>query len=92
MLGLFRKIAFLEGISFLLLLFVAMPLKYVYGVPEAVKVVGWMHGILFIAFVGALWKVSNEESWSDGFFAMVLMSGLVPFATFFMDRKLKALV
>jgi integral membrane protein len=91
MLGLFRKVALLEGISFLLLLFVAMPLKYVYGMPEAVKAAGWIHGVLFIAFVGLLWKVSSEEKWSDGFFAMVLMSGLVPFATFFMDRKLKAL-
>ncbi|MDH5300363.1 MAG: DUF3817 domain-containing protein [Gammaproteobacteria bacterium] len=91
MLGLFRKIALLEGISFLLLLFVAMPMKHIYGIPEAVKLAGWVHGLLFIAFAFLLVKVSNERQWSDKFSFLVFVSGIVPFATFFMDRKLKAM-
>ena len=91
MLGLFRKIALLEGFSFLLLLFVAMPLKYSYGMPEAVKIAGWIHGLLFMGFAALLVKVSNEHKWSDGFSLAVFVSGIIPFATFFMDRKLKAM-
>ena len=91
LIGYFRLLAMIEGISLLLLLFIAMPLKYVYAMPEAVSVVGMAHGILFLAFVGfGIW-VSQQKQWSDGFFALVVLSSMIPFATFAMDRKLRTM-
>ena len=70
--SLLRTLAMIEGASFLVLLFVAMPLKYFAGVPMAVKVVGWIHGVLFAAVVMALvWTMirrggrSRGERWSS---------------------------
>lgn len=87
MVNLFRKVALAEGTSFLLLLFIAMPLKYMAGMPEAVKYVGWVHGILFIAFVGMLFKVSDERNWSPRTLIHGLAAGVLPFGTFVFDRK-----
>ena len=55
----FRLISFIEGISFLILVFIAMPLKYLAGIPLAVKIVGMAHGVLFILFFIALILVAN---------------------------------
>ena len=51
MINLYRKTAVVEGISYLILLFVAMPLKYFFNIPEAVKYFGWIHGVLFLVFL-----------------------------------------
>ena len=91
LIGYFRLLAIVEGVSLLALLFVAMPLKYVYGMPEAVSVVGMTHGILFLVFVAFGMWVSQQKQWSDGFFALVVLSSMIPFATFAMDRKLKTM-
>jgi integral membrane protein len=58
-----RLIAFLEGLSFVLLLFVAMPLKYLAELPMAVRIVGSVHGLLFLVFVAALYRVVLEQEW-----------------------------
>ena len=50
----FRKVALLEGISLIVLMGIAMPLKYVWDQPEAVRIVGWIHGILFIVYIWIL--------------------------------------
>ncbi len=88
--GRLRLVGMLEGASFLLLLGVAMPLKYALGLPMAVKVVGWLHGLLFVGFVYALSVAAAEASWSFKRVVTVFLSGLVPFGPFLMDRRLRA--
>jgi integral membrane protein len=86
-LGRLRIIAFLEGISFLVLLGIAMPLKYLAGVPQAVRVVGMAHGVLFVLFVLLLIQVAIEKSWSFKKSALSFVSSLVPFGTFYADAR-----
>ena len=86
-----RLAAIVEGLSLLTLLFIAMPLKYYYGNTEIVPVVGMTHGILFLVFLAISLFVSQRKAWSDGFWAMLVISSMIPFATFVMDRKLKTL-
>lgn len=88
-LAIFRKVAFWEGISFLVLLFIAMPLKYIWGMPLAVKAVGWMHGVLFIAYIAYGYRASREEQWSWLFSGIAFAASLVPFGTFWLDSRLK---
>ncbi len=87
--GRLRLIGLIEGISFLLLLFVAMPLKYAAGLPEAVKYVGWAHGALFVLFIVALLHAASETEWSLGKIAGAFIASVVPFGTFILDRTLK---
>lgn len=86
-LGRLRIIAFLEGISFLVLLGIAMPLKYFAGLPQAVRVVGMAHGVLFVIFVLLLIQVAIEKSWSFKKSALSFVSSLVPFGTFYADAR-----
>ncbi|MCB0699000.1 MAG: DUF3817 domain-containing protein [Chitinophagales bacterium] len=86
----FRQIAVLEGISYLLLLFIAMPLKYMADIPEAVKYTGWVHGILFVLYAVMLIQVWQEYKWKFGKAALVFIASLLPFAPFYVDRKLKS--
>ena len=90
MLNTFRVISMVEGLSFLLLLFVAMPLKYQYGFPQAVTAVGWAHGLLFIAYVLWAQTCGQRYNWPEMFKLRVLISGMIPFACFFLDKKLKS--
>jgi len=85
----FRLIAFSEGASFIILLFVAMPLKYLAGLPLAVRLVGMLHGVLFIAFVLALIWVSIERTWPLRRALLAFVSSIVPFGTFVFDRSLR---
>ncbi len=84
-----RLLALTEGVSFLILLGVAMPLKYLGGLPQAVKVFGWAHGLLFVALCFLLLKVTVEERWPLGRSAMVFLAALLPFGPFVIDRRLK---
>ena len=88
MLKTFKIVGYAEGVSFLLLLGVAMPLKYVWGEPLAVRYVGMAHGLLFVAYIALLGVLRGEYNWSarrtlEGFAAAVL-----PFGTFIFERKL----
>ncbi|HEY3496986.1 MAG TPA: DUF3817 domain-containing protein [Polyangiaceae bacterium] len=85
----FRWVAFLEGLSFVLLLFFAMPLKYWAGMPLAVRVVGMAHGLLFLGFVWSLLRVVLEREWPARRWGLALLSSVVPFGTFVFDRSLK---
>ena len=85
-----RLLAFWEGISLLVLLFIAMPLKYLADQPMAVRVVGMLHGVLFIAVVLLLLLVMKQARWSLGRGALVFVSTLLPFGAFFIDRKMRA--
>ena len=88
-LGRYRVVALLEGISFVVLLFVAMPLKYYAGMPMAVRVVGMAHGVLFVLFVGALLRVAMVQEWSFRRSRLAFVSSLVPFGTIVFDRSLR---
>lgn len=85
----FRQIAVLEGISYLLLLFIAMPLKYLANIPEAVKYTGWAHGVLFMLYGIMLIQVWQHYNWKFSKAALVFIASLLPFAPFYVDRKLK---
>lgn len=85
--GRFRVVGFIEGLSFIMLLFVAMPLKYMAGLPQAVSVVGMLHGVLFVAYVMLALQAKFEADWSWKLLAILLVASLVPFGTFYTDYK-----
>ncbi len=85
----FRKVAFVEGLSFLILLFVAMPLKYIWGMPLAVRVVGMIHGILFILYIWILIRVWIDRDWKFSRAAIAGIASLFPFGTMMFDPSLK---
>lgn len=87
-LGRLRLIGFLEGISLLLLLGVAMPLKYLAGQPTAVRYAGMAHGLLFVLYVLLLIQVAIERRWSFGKVSLALLASVVPFGTFWAERRL----
>ena len=82
-----RLIAFLEGVSFIVLLGIAMPLKYYYDKPEAVKIVGMAHGVLFVLYVINLLIVHLKLRWSYGKTIGAFIAALIPFGTFYADKK-----
>ncbi len=88
-LHLFRIIAIAEGISFLVLLCIAMPLKYFMDIPVAVKIAGYIHGFLFIAFVSLAWTVKNNLDKNSLWFIKAFLAALLPFGTFVLDKSLK---
>lgn len=77
-----------EGVSFLLLLFVCMPLKYIwnYGMPN--KIVGMLHGILFIVYVTYVFLARAEFKWNARVTMIALLASVVPFGTFYADEKI----
>lgn len=85
----FRVISFLEGMSYVILLFIAMPLKYFANAPIAVKVVGMGHGVLFILFLIFLFESMRKHNWNVNFSGKLFIASLLPFGTFFMDKRLK---
>ncbi|HEX2855548.1 MAG TPA: DUF3817 domain-containing protein [Opitutaceae bacterium] len=88
-LGRLRLVGFLEGISFLVLVGIAMPLKYFAGQPEAVRVVGMAHGILFLAYLLAIVHAQLEyEGWPFKRSLVLFLASLLPFGPFIADHKL----
>lgn len=87
--GRLRIIGQLEGLSFLVLLAVAMPLKYLAGLPAAVKLVGWCHGVLFVAFCVALAQAAWTARWPIRRAASVLVAAFLPFGPFVIDARLR---
>ena len=85
----FRMIGIAEGISFLVLLLIAMPLKYFFNFPEAVKVIGWLHGALFVAFIYFAFEVMGTLKKNFGWFVKAFIAAFVPLGTFIFDRQLK---
>ena len=84
-----RWIGNVEGISFLVLLFIAMPLKYMFDYPMAVKVNGWVHGLLFVVYIAAVLRTAYLIKWDYMRVGLALVASLIPFATFVLDRRLK---
>lgn len=85
----FLRVSRLEGLSFLLLLFIAMPLKYAYQEPLAVKYVGWAHGVLFMAYIALLAVVAFRLKWGELKIIYGFVASLVPFGPFLFERWLK---
>lgn len=85
----FRMTALAEGSSFLLLLFVAMPMKYFMGMPLAVRVVGAIHGILFLLYIGQLAKLRTSHQWDNRFSFYAFLASLLPFGPFVFDRRVR---
>lgn len=85
----FRLVGILEGTSFLLLVFIAMPLKYIWDWPLAVKYVGWAHGLLFIVYGITLIQATIKLGWSFGRFMLAGVASLLPFGPFVLDKKVK---
>ncbi len=83
----FRFISYLEGISYLLILFVTMPLKYMFESPEPNKIIGMAHGVLFLLYIVFAIMVKFEKQWNTKTLAIVLLCSIVPFGTFWMDKK-----
>lgn len=86
----FGTVNTLEGYSYIALLFIAMPLKYLAGIAVAVKIVGMIHGLLFIAFLALLLQTSQEVKWPFKEGMIFLIASLIPFGTFFTKNRIKA--
>jgi integral membrane protein len=86
--GRLRVTGFLEGLSFLLLLGIAMPLKYALGMPQFVRIIGMAHGVLFILFITFSIHATLVYKWP--FYKMILLwiASVLPFGTFYADYKL----
>ncbi|NNE91998.1 MAG: DUF3817 domain-containing protein [Verrucomicrobiales bacterium] len=86
-----RLTSILDGVSYILLLGIAMPLKYGYDMPIAVKIAGPIHGVLFLALCFCLLYALLEGKLTFSWCVIVFICALIPFAPFFLDRKLKGL-
>ncbi len=84
----FKTAAIVEGISYLLLLGIAMPLKYCANMPIAVRIAGPIHGIAFMWFLITLFIVTGASQWPFKKFAKAFIASLIPFGTFYLDRFL----
>jgi integral membrane protein len=84
-----RNIGNIEGISYLALLGIAMPLKYIGGIPKAVTIAGGIHGFLFVLFMIALMIVWRKKNWSYDKVAFAFLASIIPFGTFYLDKKLR---
>lgn len=83
----FKVISILEGISFLLLLLIAMPLKYIYHIDIYVRIVGMAHGVLFITYIlGAIWMF-NQLNWNKRTLLIIMLCSVVPLGPFYMEKK-----
>ena len=79
-----------EGISFILLLGIAMPLKYLYDQPMAVKATGWLHGMLFISFVAFAWLYKTQTRKQFSWFLIAFIAAWLPLGTFYFHKKILA--
>lgn len=88
--SLLRKTGIAEGISFLILLIIAMPLKYYFGMPIAVKITGSIHGFLFVAYVALAYYAKEVYNWPLKRFFEAFLCAWLPLGTFFFDARLKS--
>jgi len=86
----FRLSAFAEGLSLILLLFIAVPFKYLLDIPELSKLLGPVHGLLFILYIFQAIQTKIDKGWSIGSFVVLVLAAFIPFGTFyFVPRILK---
>jgi integral membrane protein len=84
---LFRIVSFLEGTSYLLLLFVAVPIKYFLDDQSYVKMLGMPHGLLFVAYLILAYYIKDSMQWKQKEFLKVLLASIIPFGTFWVEKK-----
>lgn len=82
----FKIIALLEGMSYILLLFVAVPIKYLANDPQYVKLLGMPHGVLFLAYIVLAIMLASDLKWNLKTILIVLAASIIPFGTFYVDR------
>lgn len=87
MLIIFKKIAWFEGISLLLLLFFAMPMKYIVGNEMYVKTIGMAHGVLFVLYIVVAIGLKFSLNWDFKKFTLICLASIVPFGTFYAEKK-----
>ncbi len=87
MMKIFRVIAFLEGTSYILLLFIATPIKYILENDFYVKILGMPHGVLFLIYIFLAFILQSKLKWNPGTFSLILLAAIVPFGTFYIDNK-----
>lgn len=85
--GRLRITAFLEGLSFILLVGIAVPMKYLMNIKEATMVIGMIHGALFMLYVLLVFPVREEQSWNLKTTGFALLASILPFGTFVFDSK-----
>ena len=83
----FRIFAFLEGVSYILLLFIAVPLKYWGGDESLVKLLGMPHGLLFVGYIMFSYLLKEDEKWNTKDFSIIMLGSILPFGTFYVDWK-----
>ena len=86
----FRTVGWAEGISLLLLFGVAMPIKYIGGVPEPTKIIGAIHGILFLLYNYLALQLKEDESWPDRKFVAAVVLSCLPFGTFIFESRFRS--
>ncbi len=87
--GRLRILGFLEGLSLLILVFIAVPMKYIFNNPELSKLIGPVHGVIFILFVLNALSVSIEQNWKFTTTTWkLLVACFIPFGTFYIDHKI----
>ena len=84
----FRVIAFLEGLSYILLLFIAVPIKYINSDPQYVKMLGMPHGMLFMGYIALAIVLRTDNQWIKNNFFVVILASVIPFGTFVVEYKL----
>ena len=84
----FRLINKIEGISFIILIFIAMPLKYSFGFPVATKIVGMIHGLLVFVFLYQIFEAKKEAGFTLKETAFYTLLSLIPFGSFYTDKLL----
>ena len=87
LINIFRIVALLEGVSYILLLFIATPIKYLWEEPKYVKLLGMPHGLLFIAYIVLAIVLGAELKWSNKTLRQILLASIIPFGTFYVDKK-----
>tara|TARA_B100000989_G_scaffold68391_1_gene47586 strand:+ start:62 stop:349 length:288 start_codon:yes stop_codon:yes gene_type:complete len=87
MINIYRLTAFLEGVSYILLLFIAVPIKYLLNEALFVKILGMPHGILFILYILFSIIAKIKYNWNFRKFLVISTASLVPFGTFYIDKK-----
>ncbi len=85
--NIFRLVSLLEGVSYIILLFIAVPLKYWGGDEQYVKLLGMPHGLLFVGYIILAFLIKDDENWQKTKFFIVLVCSILPFGTFYVDWK-----